>query len=216
MGDSGGEWQSFEAIGEDIGAAVSWAREKYPDAGLCLMGLCDGASAASMYDGPPVVDALILLNPWVHTERREAAATLRHYYLRRFLDRGFWRKVLGFRVDVRRSISEIGNMVRRVGSGEATIEYVQRMYAGLERFSGEVLLVMSGDDLTAREFDALLQSDARWRDLVRSGKFTRMDFPAADHTFSDRAQLSALNNAVLEWLPERAVMPCRDDARVTP
>jgi hypothetical protein len=89
------------------------------------------------------------------------------------------------------------------------------MYAGLERFSGEVLLVMSGDDLTAREFDALLQSDGRWRNLVRSGKFTRVDFPAADHTFSDRTQLSALNNAVLKWLPERAAIPHQGDARIT-
>jgi hypothetical protein len=75
---------------------------------------------------------------------------------------------------------------------------------------------MSGDDLTAREFDALLQSDGQWRDLVRSGKFTRVDFPAADHTFSDRAQLSAFNSAVLNWLGETAAMPSRSDARVTP
>lgn len=60
-----------------------------------MWGLCDAASAALFYArGDARIAGLVLLNPWVHTEHTAAKTLLRHYYLRRLLQRAFWQKVI--------------------------------------------------------------------------------------------------------------------------
>ncbi|MFY7949699.1 MAG: hydrolase 1, exosortase A system-associated, partial [Gemmatimonas sp.] len=69
MGDAEGEPRSFEALDDDLAAAIDALVRACPQApGVLLWGLCDGASASLLYlrrRPDPRVKGLALANPWV-------------------------------------------------------------------------------------------------------------------------------------------------------
>src|SRR5690606_22328167 len=75
-----------------------------------------------------------------------------------------------------------------------------RMAAGLERYTGPVLLIMSGQDLTAREFDDTARASASWRRLMADPRVSRRDLAAADHTFSRRIWRDTVAEWTFEWI----------------
>jgi exosortase A-associated hydrolase 1 len=205
MGDSAGEPRSFEAVGEDIRAAIDTLDSMSPGlSGICVWGLCDAASAALLYcRSDPRVKALVLANPWVRTVAGEAQAYLKHYYLRRLLQRSFWRNVLAGGFHPLRSLRDLtGKLLaaRRTSAAVPAESYVTRMRNGLESFAGAVLLLISERDLTARAFTDLCASDARWHAAVASPRVTTVPLEGADHTFSGSAALLAATQTCVSWL----------------
>jgi exosortase A-associated hydrolase 1 len=75
----------------------------------------------------------------------------------------------------------------------------QRMLEGFSRFQGRTLFIMSGADLTAREFEDMAASSS-WRKLMRGGRVTRRALAGADHTFSRREWREQVAAWTLEWL----------------
>jgi hypothetical protein len=59
------------------------------------------------------------------------------------------------------------------------------MEDGLRRFRGKVLLILSGNDLTAQEFDGVVASSPRWQALA-DRRVTRHRMAGANHTFARR------------------------------
>ena len=200
MGDSAGELRSFTSVSEDIDVVVAWCRQTYPDSKIVLMGLCDGASAAAIYGESTQVDGLILINPWVHRPDLAAKVQVWHYYRQRLLSWAFWRRLLTFQVNVGAAAQDIGSGVSAAAqAGEATDnEFVDRMFSGLTKQKCPVLTLLSGDDLTAMEFQQLCRQDRAWRKLV--GSWKQVDFPQADHTFSDPTQFANHNQVITDWL----------------
>ena len=74
------------------------------------------------------------------------------------------------------------------------------MVAGLEAYDGRVLLVISGDDLTAAEFNELATKDARWRRVLSRDTVVRRELPTANHTFSRREWRDEVARLTSEWL----------------
>jgi exosortase A-associated hydrolase 1 len=208
MGDSGGMHAGFERCGDDIRAAIDTFLAQCPHLqGVHLFGLCDGASAALMYAPQDSrVRGLILANPWVRTESSQAGTYLRHYYVTRFFQASFWRKVLKGSIDVRKSLGSLADNVQRSRAGGATenerasTSYVVRMREALRDFSGRVLLLLSGDDLTAREFVDLYDRHKQWIAAAKRAQVSRHDLPKADHTFSRRSSLDRANALCADWL----------------
>ena len=207
IGDSEGSYGGFEALDEDIGAAVDAFFARCPGLReVVLWGLCDGASAILFYAGKdPRVAGVTLLNPWVRTEESEARTYLRHYYLGRLFEAEFWRHVArgGFRP--LEALSSIAGMIKRQFSagrpaGEHELSLPERMALGLKRFKGPVLLIISGRDLTAREFEDSAARSALWRELLADGRVTRQSLPEADHTFSRRAWRDQVADWSLNWM----------------
>jgi len=203
MGDSDGPFGGFEKCGDDIRAAIdSFLRERPQLRGVVLFGLCDGASAALMYAPKDArVAGLMLANPWVRSESTQAATILRHYYWKRLLDPSFWSKLLKGGLDVRKSIAGLSTNVQnaRSTSGGAA-SFIDRMRESLTSFRGRTLLLLSGDDLTAREFADLFDRDGPWLAARKRAQVVRKDLPEADHTFSQRPALESATNACAEWL----------------
>lgn len=217
MGDAEGAPRTFESIGDDIGAAVDAllaADTRVSE--VVLWGLCDAAAAIGMYaHKDPRVAGLVLLNPWVRTEAGSADAMLRGYYVRKVFDPAFWRKLLSGRVRIGPSIKsflgKVATVLRsrrargrdRAASGENGVEggsLPDRLLAGLRRFSKPVLVVLSGHDLTADEFRALLQRDERWREMLAARAYTSLELADADHTFSTATWRDEVARATLDWL----------------
>ena len=208
MGDSDGPARDFQDIDADIDAAISALRQDQPSVQtVVLWGLCDAASAALLFvDGctRPGLGGLVLLNPWVRSAHSQARAQVKHYYLQRLLQPAFWRKLasgqvgLGRLADLTRSLRQMRSGLRPAGG--AGLSFQQRMARAWLRADCTVLLVLSGRDLTAKEFTDSLAADPAWRGALDRPHLTRLDLAEADHTFSDPVMQSAVEQATLDWL----------------
>jgi len=219
MGDSEGEVRTFEEVGDDICAAIDAFFIESPGLqSVVLWGLCDAASAALFYGHTdPRVQGLILLNPWVWTESGEAKAYLKHYYLQRVFDKAFWQKVFGGKFEFARSLSSLWGAVKRscgnnaaLNSGQeekeadlnelaATTALPQRMYQGLEHFQGQVGILISGNDLTAAEFEDMVKASKAWKKLLKTKAVEIRHVPQADHTFSRQVWRDQVAEYSLQW-----------------
>ena len=202
-GDSTGEVRSFERAGTDIRCAIDRFLATVPAVKeVVIWGLCDAASAALIYaHQDPRVSALVLLNPWVRTEQGIARAHLRHYYLARLFHRSLWQKIGRGEFDVREAAAAFGKFVADAVRPSQTYRDLasaplpERMLDGLRRFHGRVMLILSGKDLTAQEFQDLTASSADWRSLLGQTRVTRYELPEANHTFARRDW----RNQVARW-----------------
>lgn len=210
MGDSDGPARDFLAIDDDIEAAVTALRRDQPSVRtVVLWGLCDAASAALMYvDGRAKhgLGGLCLLNPWVRSAQTLAAAQVKHYYRQRLFEPAFWRKLLSGRVGFAR-IADLARNLRLMLAGRRQtraagnpLSFQQRMARAWHRADCPVLLILSGCDLTAKEFTDTLGADPAWQGALARSALARLDLPEADHTFSDPAMQSAVEQATLGWL----------------
>lgn len=205
MGDSPGQPRNFEQVSSDLRSAVDALCRVAGTEDIVLWGLCDGASAALFYAAAdPRVSGLVLLNPWLRTGEGLARATLKHYYLSRLLERSFWTKLLSGRFDPRAAASSFARLAA-AASGRATPagtgpSLPQRMLDGLHAFHGRVLLILSGADLTAREFTDTAAGSRRWRKALRSPRVCRRTLDSADHTFARRAWRDKVAAWTDEWI----------------
>lgn len=201
MGDSHGDFRSFEEIDDDIHAALDCFVAEVPELDeIVLWGECDAAPAILFYAHRDArIRGLVLLNPWVRSEVGEARTILRHYYLARLMQPSFWTKVVGLRFNPIDSLRSAAHLLKRAASQPIAQEAViderdkapltrgsslpSRVLSALSLFKGPVMLVLSGRDLVAREFDDLLQGSPVWKAQI-SAPLTRHDLPEADHTFS--------------------------------
>ena len=226
MGDSAGAFRGFEEIGEDIGSAVDALQASLPMIQqVVIWGLCDAASAAAFYaPGDPRVKGLVLLNPWVRSVEGEARAYLKHYYRRRFTSREFWAKIARGDVDIIGSWKSLWSNLRRATSNQAQPPeasatstdtapdpdklsaagggLAERVYDGLARCHCRVLLVISGNDLTAAEFLDAVASRRNFTKLLNTKRFERRTLAEADHTFSRRAWRDQVSRWTIDWLKD--------------
>jgi uncharacterized protein len=204
MGDSEGEPRGFDTIGQDIAAAVDTLCRETGVSRIVLWGLCDGASAAFMYAGTDArVAGIVALNPWARSIQGESSARLKHYYVRRICSPGFWKKVLSGRFDPRTAAGDLATTMRNATDRTAvaaSAPFLQRMEEGWRQFRRPVLILLSGRDLTAREFESWAAAARGRRSLLRDVRTEVVAFPTADHTFSDRRSRDAVAAKTLEWL----------------
>ena len=215
MGDVSGESRDFEAVSDDIEAAIAvFAREVPRLRRVVLWGLCDGASAICLsLGGNPLVAGAVLLNLWVRTAETQARTMLKHYYLQRLLDPGFWRKLLGGGVNLRGALGGVKEAAgAAAGAGGAPSDgeepLPKRMLRGLLRFNLPVAVFLSGRDYVAREFEQCVAGDTAWAAFMVSGRCQMRHFPEADHTFSAVAQSEGVARATLEWVRGLGAKPC--------
>ncbi len=208
MGDSEGDIRDFQAVGEDIGSAIDTLFREHPSLQRCVpWGLCDAATAIAFHaHRDPRISGQILLNPWVHTEAGEARAFLKHYYLKRLFSRALWKKIFSGDFNPRESASSLGDNIQtaKAQPESSTDEALpERMLAGIQAFSGDTLLILSGDDLVASEFLDATAKSKEWRAWLESERLTRHDLEEADHTFSSEEWKNAVSDICREWLLER-------------
>ena len=213
MGDASGEARDFLRVSDDIGAALDAFFAVCPGLRRAVIwGLCDAASAALLYveaRHDPRIAGLALLNPWVRSELGLAQAQIKHYYGQRLFDRSFWIKLLGGRLQLTRALREFvataiaarGKQSAAAQASQASpLSFQQRMAQGWRRFAGPLLLILSGNDLVAREFADRAASDADWSGALESPRVTRVDLVKADHTFSTAEWRARVEDETLRWL----------------
>jgi len=210
MGDSAGDQRSFEQLTRDIRAGVDAAAVAFPEVTrFILFGLCDGASAALMYAcTDPRIAGLALANPWVRTAQGAASTLVRHYYGSRLLEVSFWKKLLSGRVHLGESIRALTQTLllaaaRNIGRsdfGAKQAGFLEKMLESARTYSGQILIVLSEHDLTAREFEEFVSSSSDWQDVVGRSRCQSVAITGADHTFSGSASRRLAGQKLVAWM----------------
>lgn len=209
MGDSTGELHIFENVNEDIAAAISALQMAAPTVqNVALWGLCDGATAALLYCHAAQdarVKGLCLLNPWVRSEASQAKTQVKHYYTQRLRQKEFWLKLLSGKV----AASAASGLVRNVKTafvdaaarptGGNSQPYQTRMAQAWMQFEGPILLILSGNDYTAKEFLEYVAVSPVWEETLAKPLLMRHDALKADHTFSSENSRKLIENHTLAW-----------------
>ena len=217
MGDSSGSYVGFQESEADIRCAIDalLAREPQLDE-VVLLGECESASGILFYAWRDVrVKGAVLVNPWVRTEEGQAQVIIKHYYLDRLRSKEFWRLVRSGKFDIRASLSSLADVVRAYVRGKKLMAQAHtdaasddisglplpvKTAVGLRRFTGRSLLLMSGHDYIAREFDEVTAASTAWNGLLADPRVVRCDIEGADHTFSRAAWKEAASDAVVSWM----------------
>lgn len=217
MGDSSGEYLGFEQSRPDIRAAVDELQRQVPGVQrVMLFGECESATGILFYAyQDPRVHKVALANPWVRTEEGRAEVILKHYYRDRLTSRKFWVDMLRGRMNVGRAIVSFAQVLKTFLMGRKSLRagvdktarddldglpLVAKTAEGLRRFQGRTLLLMSGCDYIAREFDDVTKSSQAWADLLDGPRVQRVDIADADHTFSRVEWKTQAHDALLRWL----------------
>ena len=223
MGDSSGEYVGYEQSAPDIRAAIDAFQRCEPGVQeIVLFGECESASGILFYAGQDArVRRIALANPWVRTPGVQAETILKHYYLDRLRSREFWLSVRRGEYKLAASVASFYRVLstfakgrnatraRTHGAGQADFDELplpNRTAEGLRRFSGKVLLLMSGRDLIAREFDEVTKSSKDWRGLLSDRRITRKDIADADHTFSKPEIKAEAQQTLLDWLADKTTL----------
>ncbi len=206
MGDSTGDLQNFETVNADIACAIDTLQAGVPGLRkVVLWGLCDGASAALLYCQAAHdlrVGGLCLLNPWVRSPASLAKTQVKHYYTERLRQKEFWVKFLSGRVAWRAVAGLAQNL--RVALGKppetAASAFQDRMAIAWKSFAGPILLLLSGDDYTAKEFLEHARSDTLWAGALEKNSLTQHLEPGADHTLSELRFNSVVEHCTLDLM----------------
>jgi hypothetical protein len=89
---------------------------------------------------------------------------------------------------------------------------------GWRSMRGRTLFVLSGNDLTAREFADFCRARPEWRDAITQGA-NFAEIAGADHTLSRREWKHAVEQLTLDWLRGRlapSAPPLRGKAFAAP
>jgi uncharacterized protein len=212
MGDSEGDFPGFEHLAPDVAVAVDALMQHFPSLHqIALWGLCDATLAIAEHAAHDTrIGGVVLLNPWVRSEAGLAKAQLKHYYLARLLQPDFLRKVLSGEFNpIESGRALLGNIARVLGAARSRRDasgetggnpLAERLSRALQNFRGPILLILSGRDLTAKEFIDAAQGSSLWQRLLGEARLTRHDLAPADHTFSRRQWRDQVAAWTADWI----------------
>lgn len=197
MGHSTGERAHWRAAFPDISSAVTHLLQSFPQLShIALLGLCDGATLSALYAAhDPRIHHLILLNPWLEDESISAKAQWQAYYAPRLRDPREWLRWL------RHWGSSLRSLIALLGKSPRHSHNLDELTTALHRFTGRVLLVLSGRDFTAAHFQQAIAGHALWQTWLRgSSLLTMHSMTEADHTFSHEKDHQQVLAHMIAWL----------------
>jgi exosortase A-associated hydrolase 1 len=216
IGDSSGHQHAFDDIQEDIKAAIDCFFQYSPNLQkVALWGLCDGGSASLFYAHTDHrVVGLSMVNPWVYSEQGRARATIKYYYLQRLTELEFWRKCIRLDINLVTSIKSLSTQLKLARNKNpyslastnldktpfGKIALPDRIYQSITIFSGEILIILCDADLTAREFDELMKSSKKWKNIFKSRHIQCQHLVDANHTFSSQLWREQIGLWTIDWL----------------
>jgi exosortase A-associated hydrolase 1 len=212
MGDSTGTQRDFQDASADIDAAITQLQHACPSVRkTVLWGLCDAASAALLYcheHKPSRVTGLCLVNPWVRSTATLARTRVKHYYVKRLGEREFWLKLLSGKVAAS-AVSHLWQNIQQArssagqssaGAAVYSLPFQTRMAKAWDNFAGGILLLLSEDDYTAKEFVEYAKTDEAWSRTFGHERLVRFEVLGADHTFSHEESRRLAEQRTLNWL----------------
>ncbi len=206
MGDSDGEFRDFEKVDEDIRSALDAIGGLMPEIeGVALWGLCDGAAALAFYaPQDDRVRGTVMLNPWVRTDRTLAQQQISGHYRGKLTERDFWIRLFSGKVDL---VGAAGGLISAVlkssaggGSSGALAPLPDRVATAIREFRGPSLLILSGQDGTAQEFDRAVLKSTAMSEWTSRAEVSIRRLEGANHTYSKESWRRQVHAWTREWL----------------
>jgi uncharacterized protein len=123
------------------------------------------------------------------------------------LSSAFWWRLLSGKVALGSALREAVKRVLRLGQPKVeSVGFVDRMWAGWHLQKKPGLLLLSGNDITAAEFEACCQAGV-WRNFLAADSVTITRFPEANHTFASQAWRDAVAEQTIKWLQTLSKRP---------
>lgn len=215
MGDSTGELRNFEQVGEDIQAAIDAFIARYPHIQkVVLWGLCDAASATLMYryqHGDDRLAGFCLLNPWVRSDATLARTQIKHYYGKRLLELAFWKKLLSGQLGIFGALkgfmeSLLSLRKKNETSAQGRVPgFQEQMGLALATEQSPILLILSGDDYTAKEFGEYAKASETMSSALMRPNVTQCHVAHANHTFATAEWRRIVEMETITWLQKMKV-----------
>lgn len=206
MGDSEGDKKEFDGISDDIHEACNLAIQELAVEEIVIWGLCDAASAAMIYAHTDSrVKGILILNPWLRSDTAMGKTMIKYYYVQRLLSKDFWQKLFKGKVNVASSIGDAKGFVKDSVSAQENDQdtYQSRMQKGVDQFTGKISLILSGVDLTAKEFAEQTLNNKNWR-MLSSDKADVHRIDLADHTFSSASFKQEVESITIDFVTSLA------------
>lgn len=192
MGDSEGEPRPFDAIDEDVRAAMKEYFSQVPEMKeIVILGLGDSALAAALY--APTDDrvrALVLLNP-LPAGYAALGYGAGHHTLARLGELTFWKRLAAGKIGLAAGAAALRQNLRLAGH-ERRAALPRRIAASLAEFDGRLLLVLGGQDGPAHRFARQLSR--------RQARFRCIEVEQADHAFASSAWREEVATASANWI----------------
>lgn len=191
MGDSEGAPRRYDALGDDIRAALKEFFKQVPETKeVVVWGLDDAATAAALYAHTDArVRGLILLNPWMRNPDAGERATLLPHLRARFGELGFWQRLAASDTE---ADDEASRLSQRAIALDAHLPLQDRMLASLSCFEGNSLVILGGADPQARQFAALLDKTET--------PVKRVTIAGANHSFASREWRDQVAETCASWI----------------
>ena len=214
MGYSEGVPKNFYQVDGDIKSAVDFMQQRNFK-NIFVWGLCDAAAAISFYaHSDSRINGAILLNPWVRSEASHSKVLLSSYYKDRWFNLEVWKDLLKSPRKIIAAAGSILNVifkvlsakkkqindtsVRMISESERLDDLASAIFKGLTWFPNKICLILSANDLTAKEFEEALE-EHQW--LETAGEKVEMQSVAdANHTFSTAAWRNTVETLTLDFI----------------
>ena len=120
----------------------------------------------------------------------------------RLLQGAFWRKLASGGLRPGASLASLRQVAAATqeAAPQADDAPAPALLRALTQFQGKVLLILSGDDLGAREWQALLHGDGAWRAVAARAQWTQAQVDGANHTFASAAWRGEVEQLCARWL----------------
>jgi uncharacterized protein len=196
MGDSEGDLVLFEGVGPSLNTAIEFIVKQFNFSQIILWSICIGASAIALYikDCDYPVSGLILCNPDVRCPSNEAKTRLKYYYMKRFLEKEFWKKIFLLKIDILDSFRSVTQDLREFfrNSDNASKSYAnihvdsiaEKVIDGIEGFKGSVDIILSSEDLIANSFVEDVKTRKKFKTIIKK-KVAQHVIKGANHTFTE-------------------------------
>jgi uncharacterized protein len=193
MGDSEGDFIGFQYAEPSIAAAISFLKNRFKNKlNFIIWSLCDGATAAALYAAThqDSIIGQILCNPLTITDHGLARSTIRHYYMKRFVNKEFLHKLCNLKLDFENSVKSLWEVlkdtqiIKNKKSEFADDQKLSDMvFDSLRIFSKPIRIVLSSDDIVASNFRDELKKFNSLNNDYKSKKIINYLISGADHTF---------------------------------
>ena len=193
VGDSEGEDPGYRQSGPDIAAAVDAFRVACPQLKRVVgFGLCDGATALSLFGSQAGIDALLLANPWFVEAETGAppAAAIKQHYRDRLTSADGWKKLLSGSVSYKKILKGLLKV-----AAPPPADLAQEVASALSAGSLPLTMILARRDNTAVAAADVWDSP-RYRS-IRDRNPEPTFIESDSHTFARAGDEVALENAVL-------------------
>ena len=202
-GDSDGSYGPMPQRLEELRHATEKLLQRAPKIKRVIYwGLCDAASLLITHHRDlPKSAGLVLANPWVRDDEVLTSAGVQRHYQTRLFSLTQWKRLLSGQVGWTR-LATAARALLRLSTGRPIGELASGMQKGFQSYQDPMLIILSGRDLTAQEFEQTVRLSAPWRARV-FGKDSAIDitrFGRADHTFSGNWAHRVVAEATLSWI----------------